>query len=246
MPVDRRSSSPSRSSTCHHRPARPARRPAREALWRCCDEPRSCTTPPAPARRRVAHHLGDRSSIVVAVAWVIVTLARRGDRGRRRAARHVRRRAAGTSSSTPRSGGALRRGLLGTRCRWRPSPRCSRSSSACSSRCSARSRIAVVRIPTTIVLEFFRGMPVLLMMLFILLVFSTGSFWAVVAALAVYNGALIGEALRAGIAVVAARASAKPAWPSGSPRLQTRLADRVPAGLPHRCCRSSSPSSWCC
>ena len=42
-------------------------------------------------------------------------------------------------------------------------------------------------------------MPVLLMMLFILLVFSVGSFWAGVGALAVYNGALIGEALRAGI-----------------------------------------------
>jgi glutamate transport system permease protein len=56
-----------------------------------------------------------------------------------------------------------------------------------------------VRVPTTVILEFFRGMPVLLMMLFILLVFSTGSFWAGVAALAVYNGAIIGEALRAGI-----------------------------------------------
>jgi glutamate transport system permease protein len=62
---------------------------------------------------------------------------------------------------------------------------------------SVRSRW--VRIPTTIVLEFFRGMPVLLMMLFILLVLSTGSYWAGVWALAVYNGALIGEILRAGI-----------------------------------------------
>ena len=57
-----------------------------------------------------------------------------------------------------------------------------------------------IRRPTSIVLEFVRGMPVLLMMLFILLVFSTGSFWAGVAALSVYNGAIIGEALRAGIA----------------------------------------------
>ncbi|MEL4320146.1 amino acid ABC transporter permease [Leifsonia sp. YIM 134122] len=59
---------------------------------------------------------------------------------------------------------------------------------------------AWIRIPTTIVLEFFRGMPVLLMMLFILLVASTGAFWAVVIALILYNGALIGEALRAGLA----------------------------------------------
>lgn len=58
---------------------------------------------------------------------------------------------------------------------------------------------AWIRVPTTVVLEFVRGMPVLLMMLFILLVFSTGSYWAGVAALALYNGAIIGEALRAGI-----------------------------------------------
>ena len=61
---------------------------------------------------------------------------------------------------------------------------------------------AWVRKPTSVVLEFVRGMPVLLMMLFILLVFSTGSYVAGVAALAVYNGAIIGEALRAGIAAL--------------------------------------------
>ena len=56
-----------------------------------------------------------------------------------------------------------------------------------------------IRVPTAVVLEFVRGMPVLLMILFILLVFSTGSYWAGVSALAIYNGAIIGEALRAGI-----------------------------------------------
>ncbi|MGV8881945.1 MAG: amino acid ABC transporter permease [Rhodoglobus sp.] len=61
-------------------------------------------------------------------------------------------------------------------------------------------RFAAIRIPATVIIEFFRGMPVLLMMLFVLLVFSTGQFWAGVWALAVYNGAVIGEALRAGIA----------------------------------------------
>jgi glutamate transport system permease protein len=59
-----------------------------------------------------------------------------------------------------------------------------------------------VRIPTAWVIEFFRGMPVLLMMLFILLVASTGAFWAVVIALIVYNGTLIGEILRAGLAAL--------------------------------------------
>lgn len=57
----------------------------------------------------------------------------------------------------------------------------------------------LIRVPVTVVLEFFRGMPVLLMMLFILLVGSTGAFWAVVIALVVYNGSILGEALRAGI-----------------------------------------------
>ncbi|MEY2848572.1 MAG: hypothetical protein RI885_1237 [Actinomycetota bacterium] len=60
-------------------------------------------------------------------------------------------------------------------------------------------RTAWVRIPTSVVLEFLRGMPVVLMMLFVLLVFSTGSLGAGVTALALYNGALIGEILRAGI-----------------------------------------------
>ncbi|MCU1543217.1 MAG: polar amino acid transporter permease [Microbacteriaceae bacterium] len=59
---------------------------------------------------------------------------------------------------------------------------------------------AYIRVPTTIVLEFFRGMPVLLMMLFILLVFSSGAYAAGVLALGIYNGAIIGEVLRAGIA----------------------------------------------
>ena len=57
-----------------------------------------------------------------------------------------------------------------------------------------------VRVPAIVVIEFFRGMPVLLLMLFILLVFSTGSYWAGVLGLALYNGAVIGEALRSGIA----------------------------------------------
>jgi glutamate transport system permease protein len=56
-----------------------------------------------------------------------------------------------------------------------------------------------IRIPTAVLLDFFRGMPVLLLMFFTLLVFGTGNYWAGVLALGVYNGAIIGEALRAGI-----------------------------------------------
>jgi glutamate transport system permease protein len=57
----------------------------------------------------------------------------------------------------------------------------------------------VIRYAVTVVLEFFRGMPVLLMMLFIYLIFPIGPYWSVVTALALYNGAIIGEALRSGI-----------------------------------------------
>jgi len=61
---------------------------------------------------------------------------------------------------------------------------------------------AIVRIPSVVLLEFLRGMPVLLMMLFILLVFQTGQYAAGVLALGLYNGAIIGEILRAGIAAL--------------------------------------------
>lgn len=63
-------------------------------------------------------------------------------------------------------------------------------------------RAAWIRYPMVVVLEFLRGMPVLLMMLFILLIFSTGSYIAGVLALILYNGAIIGEAIRAGIAAL--------------------------------------------
>lgn len=60
-------------------------------------------------------------------------------------------------------------------------------------------RPAWIRVPAVVILEFFRGMPVLLMIFFVFLVFQTGAYWAGVIGLGVYNGAIIGEALRAGI-----------------------------------------------
>ncbi|XAS63223.1 amino acid ABC transporter permease [Micrococcaceae bacterium Sec5.8] len=61
------------------------------------------------------------------------------------------------------------------------------------------SDVTWIRIPTRIVLEFLRGMPVVLMMFFVLLVFATGSFTAVVAGLVLYNSAIFAEIIRAGI-----------------------------------------------
>ena len=87
--------------------------------------------------------------------------------------------------------------------------------------------LAVIRIPSIVVLEFFRGMPVLLMMLFILLVFSTGAYWAGVSALALYNGAIIGEILRAGIAALP-RGQREGGLSIGLTALSTRLRIEFP------------------
>jgi len=90
---------------------------------------------------------------------------------------------------------------------------------------TAQSRF--IRIPAIVLVEFFRGMPVLLMMLFILLVFSTGAFWAGVGALALYNGAVIGEALRAGIASLP-RGQRESGLALGFTPLQTRFRIEFP------------------
>lgn len=86
---------------------------------------------------------------------------------------------------------------------------------------------AAIRVPTSIVLEFFRGMPVLLMMLFTLLVFSAGPYWAGVAALALYNGAIIGEILRSGIAALP-RGQREAGLTIGLTPLATRLTIEFP------------------
>ena len=86
----------------------------------------------------------------------------------------------------------------------------------------------LIRVPFTVVLEFFRGMPVLLMMLFLLLgVRFFDAYWSVVIALAVYNGAIIGEALRAGIASLP-RGQSEAALSLGFTRLQTRFLVELP------------------
>jgi glutamate transport system permease protein len=56
-----------------------------------------------------------------------------------------------------------------------------------------------VSVPARIILDFVGGMPVVLMMLFVLLVFGTNFFTAVVIGLVLYNGAVFSEIIRAGI-----------------------------------------------
>lgn len=63
---------------------------------------------------------------------------------------------------------------------------------------------AVVRLPSIAVIEFFRAVPVLLLIFFIYLTYadSIGSFWALVFGLTLYNGAVLAEVFRAGILAV--------------------------------------------
>ncbi|WP_347978725.1 amino acid ABC transporter permease [Microbacterium sp. ProA8] len=89
------------------------------------------------------------------------------------------------------------------------------------------SAIGWVRVPTAWLIEFLRGMPVLLMMLFILLVASTGAFWAVVIALILYNGTLIGEILRAGL-VALPRGQREAALSVGMREFQSKMLVEFP------------------
>ncbi len=65
-----------------------------------------------------------------------------------------------------------------------------------------------IRWPCWAVVEFFRAVPVLLLMIFIFYQFggvrngSSGAYWSVVAALTLYNGSVLAEVFRAGINAV--------------------------------------------
>jgi len=66
---------------------------------------------------------------------------------------------------------------------------------------------AWVRWPCWLVVEFFRAVPVLLMMFFVFYSYGVGeggigAYWSVVIALTVYNGAVLAEIFRAGINAV--------------------------------------------
>lgn len=57
----------------------------------------------------------------------------------------------------------------------------------------------VISVLANAVIEFFRGLPVVLVMLFVLLAFGVPALWAVVAGLVIYNTAIFAEILRAGV-----------------------------------------------
>jgi glutamate transport system permease protein len=92
------------------------------------------------------------------------------------------------------------------------------------------SDVAWIRVPTRIVLEFLRGMPVVLMMLFVLLVFATSSFIAVVAGLVLYNAAIFAEIIRAGIQSLP-RGQREAGLAIGLTSFQSRLSIELPQAI---------------
>ncbi|MBD3778074.1 MAG: amino acid ABC transporter permease [Micrococcales bacterium] len=91
-------------------------------------------------------------------------------------------------------------------------------------------RIGWLRAPATVVIELFRGLPVLLMMLFALLGFGWDAFAAVVFGLTVYNMAIIAEILRAGLASLP-RGQSEAAAAIGLSRWQTMLLVLLPQAV---------------
>jgi len=80
-------------------------------------------------------------------------------------------------------------------------------------------RFRLLRVPAVAVIELFRGLPVLLMMLFGLLTLRLDAFTAVVFGLTVYNMAIIAEILRAGLAALP-KGQAEAAYAIGLTRSQ--------------------------
>lgn len=93
-----------------------------------------------------------------------------------------------------------------------------------------RARLRVVSAPAVIIIELFRGLPVLLMMLFGLLGFGWTAFQAVIFGLVVYNMAIFAEILRAGLAALP-RGQAEAAYAIGMSRFQALLLVELPQAI---------------
>ncbi len=91
-----------------------------------------------------------------------------------------------------------------------------------------------LRWPAALVVEFFRAVPVLLLMIFIFFTYGTGggigSYWSVVAALVLYNGAVLAEVFRAGVLAVPA-GQGEAAYALGMRKTQVMVTILLPQGI---------------
>jgi glutamate transport system permease protein len=94
---------------------------------------------------------------------------------------------------------------------------------------------AWVRWPATLIVEFFRATPVLLLMIFVFLTYGAGdggigSYWSVVIALMVYNGAVLAEVFRAGILALP-KGQAEAAYAIGMRKTQVMTSILLPQAV---------------
>ncbi len=91
---------------------------------------------------------------------------------------------------------------------------------------------AALRVPSTLFVEFFRAIPLLLLILFLFLGFGDvlGAFGALVLALTLYNGSVLSEIFRAGIAAVP-RGQSEAAYALGLRKRQVMLIVLVPQAV---------------
>jgi glutamate transport system permease protein len=92
-----------------------------------------------------------------------------------------------------------------------------------------------LRWPSWLVVEFFRAVPVLLLMTFVFLLLSIGDgplspFWCVVVALTLYNGSVLAEVFRAGINAVP-RGQVEAAYALGMRKTQVVRAVQLPQAV---------------
>lgn len=94
---------------------------------------------------------------------------------------------------------------------------------------------AWVRWPSWVVVEFFRAVPVLLLMVFVFYLLSIGdgplsSFWCVVIALTLYNGSVLAEVFRAGVNAVP-QGQVEAAYALGMRKTQVMLEIQLPQAV---------------
>jgi glutamate transport system permease protein len=92
-----------------------------------------------------------------------------------------------------------------------------------------------IRLPAFVVVEFFRAVPVLLLMFFIFLTYGAGeggigSYWSVVIALTLYNGSVLAEVFRAGILAVP-HGQSEAAYAIGMRKSQVMTSILLPQGV---------------
>ncbi|MGA4541340.1 amino acid ABC transporter permease [Uniformispora flossi] len=88
----------------------------------------------------------------------------------------------------------------------------------------------VIRWASTVVVEFFRAMPVLVMIFFIFIALKVEPQWALISGLTLYNGSVLAEVFRAGVHAVP-RGQGEAAYALGMRKTQVMSHVLIPQGV---------------